>query len=77
MALQIAPDNCPLTERHVTLVRIRKEDVDFWTAKHEKRDALLRRKPGDIWIAAWGGEWSTSLFSLTEDQLTKLCGDLF
>lgn len=79
--LPVMPESCPLSERHVTLVCVEKDDVTTYKNKGEKQRALDKffsapDGKGQMWLVAWTGQWSTDLFSVDTKGMTRLLADI-
>lgn len=46
-------------------------NTSYYSTKSQKVSALLNREDTDKFILAWGGQWSTDVFEVTEKDIEE------
>ena len=47
-------------------------NITYYKTKSEKISALKEAQPTDKFIIAWGGEWSTDVFNVSDYDIDKI-----
>lgn len=61
---EVTPDFPDIKSRGVTLIVVRGREPMFATSTTDKRDLIKNRKPRDLIMAVWGGQYRNDVFKI-------------